>query len=146
MFDDGVFTESSAEQTLLIEKIAQLRSEILDERLTFDDERLRLLREEHVHYLQSSIQKLPAGFIALDAARAWMMYWLLHSLSLLDAPLPEGVTKQGVTAIAQLLRGTSVQPSCELEQRVLSKLKNCFFGIRLNLHMSVGRFAHCTAA
>lgn len=95
MFDDNVYTESSGEQTRLIEKIARLRSERLDGRLRFDDERLRLLREEHVHYLQGNIQNLPAGYIALDAARPWMTYWLLNSLALLDAPLPAGVTKEG---------------------------------------------------
>ena len=41
---------------------------------------------------------LAAGFIALDASRAWICYWILHSLALLEAPLPETPTRESIIA------------------------------------------------
>jgi hypothetical protein len=52
---------------------------------------LQLTREAHVAYLHTGLKDLPAGFIALDASRPWIAYWVLHALALLDAPLPEDV-------------------------------------------------------
>jgi protein farnesyltransferase subunit beta len=52
-------------------------------------EALRLLRAVHVTYLHSGLDKLPGHFVALDASRPWIVYWILHSLALLGADLPE---------------------------------------------------------
>lgn len=95
MIDDGIWTLTSAEQALLEDKVIQLRLSLIDKPLTFDDDRLRLKREQHVLYLQNNFQSLSALFVALDASRAWIVYWLVHSLALLEAPLPEGVTAEG---------------------------------------------------
>eukprot|EP00884_Botryococcus_braunii_P010891 jgi/Botrbrau1/19803/Bobra.0124s0049.3 len=96
MIDDGVWTITSAEQILLEDKVIQLRSSLLEEPLTFDDVRLRLKRDQHVLYLQNDFQSLAAGFVTLDASRTWMVYWVVHALALLEAPLPRGVTQRDV--------------------------------------------------
>ncbi|RHY08475.1 hypothetical protein DYB36_004935 [Aphanomyces astaci] len=45
---------------------------------------VRLLREKHVPYLVRGLEYLPSGFASMDASRPWFMYWILHSLELLD--------------------------------------------------------------
>ncbi|ETV95202.1 hypothetical protein, variant 1 [Aphanomyces invadans] len=45
---------------------------------------VRLLREKHVPYLVRGLEYLPPGFASMDASRPWFMYWILHSLELLD--------------------------------------------------------------
>ena len=50
---------------------------------------LQLLRTAHVPYLQNGLGQLPASFASLDASRPWICYWIIHSLALLDAKLPD---------------------------------------------------------
>lgn len=38
-------------------------------------------------FTTTGLASLPAGFVALDASRPWICYWILHSLALLDRPL-----------------------------------------------------------
>ena len=42
-----------------------------------------LQRQLHVDFLHDSLQQLPSGFVAYDAARPWIIYWALLGLSLL---------------------------------------------------------------
>ena len=39
--------------------------------------------ESHVRFLVSGLRQLNSGFVTLDASRAWLLYWILHGLSLL---------------------------------------------------------------
>jgi protein farnesyltransferase subunit beta len=49
-----------------------------------------LLRERHIGYLTRCLGGLPGAFTSLDASRVWMIYWILHSLDLLNvAHTPE---------------------------------------------------------
>ncbi|KAI9838302.1 MAG: hypothetical protein M1819_005570 [Sarea resinae] len=43
----------------------------------------RLEREKHKAFLHNSLGNLPAGFVAADASRPWMLYWALSGLQLL---------------------------------------------------------------
>lgn len=43
----------------------------------------RLDRDKHVKYLHDSFDKLPAGYVAYDASRPWLLYWALTGLSIL---------------------------------------------------------------
>ena len=42
-----------------------------------------LERREHVEYIQDSLEEHSSRFTALDASRAWILYWALAGLSLL---------------------------------------------------------------
>jgi protein farnesyltransferase subunit beta len=95
MYDDGVWTFTIGEQNLLENNVKQLRLSLLEQPLAIQDEKLRLKRDQTVGYLHFHFQRLPALYVALDASRAWMVYWIVHSLALLKAPLPEGVTREG---------------------------------------------------
>lgn len=61
-------------------------------------EALNLQRDRHARYAAAGAGRLPSGFASLDASRPWICYWVLHSLALLGAPLPEGITKDDVIA------------------------------------------------
>jgi protein farnesyltransferase subunit beta len=50
-----------------------------------------LQKGQHLTFLTNILKKpLPAGFVALDASRPWLLYWTLHSLALFDGELDAG--------------------------------------------------------
>ena len=53
-----------------------------------DNNLLQLLRAKHVRYSQAGLFGLKGYMKVLDASRPWLIYWMLHSLALLDA-LPD---------------------------------------------------------
>ena len=59
-------------------------------------EGVHLLREKHLHYLKRGIRHLSANFECLDASRPWLCYWILHSMALLDCPIPDDVARDVV--------------------------------------------------
>lgn len=40
---------------------------------------------------------LPAGYIGLDASRVWLLFWIVHSLALLQEPLPPQVGRPALS-------------------------------------------------
>lgn len=42
-------------------------------------------------YAAQGLARLPGGFVTLDASRPWLVFWLVHTLALLQAPLPRQV-------------------------------------------------------
>eukprot|EP00605_Chrysophyceae_sp_TOSAG23-4_P001626 GSChrysophyteH1.ASY1.ANO1.1786.1 assembled CDS len=44
-----------------------------------------LMKEYHTAFLMSGLQGLRGGFVALDASKPWILYWILHALHLLRA-------------------------------------------------------------
>mmetsp|Transcript_5463 Transcript_5463/g.14762 ORF Transcript_5463/g.14762 Transcript_5463/m.14762 type:complete len:536 (+) Transcript_5463:112-1719(+) len=88
MLEDDTPTQTSKEQTALEKKIAGLYQE-LDPHAEDIIEALRLMRTVHVQYLHRGLGELPSAFACLDASRPWIVYWIVHSLSLLGASLPE---------------------------------------------------------
>ncbi|NWI62421.1 FNTB farnesyltransferase, partial [Todus mexicanus] len=50
-----------------------------------------LHREKHFHYLKRGLRQLTEAYECLDASRPWLCYWILHSLELLDEPIPQSV-------------------------------------------------------
>lgn len=97
MLDDGLPTVTSRAQDELEERVLQLFRDYLDVgALSDDDPALILTRKQHAKYLRAGLGELPAGFIALDASRTWICYWVAHALALLGAPLPAGRERQAL--------------------------------------------------
>lgn len=46
---------------------------------------------------------LPGGFVGLDASQPWILYWILHSLALLDADLREDEEKELLAWVVSLI-------------------------------------------
>ena len=75
-------------------------------------------QEDHVRYLQNNLASLPAGYVKLNASRPWICYWIVHSLALLQAPLPSQVSQAGTLlgaagAAVTMVKSRSMQASCE---------------------------------
>jgi len=61
------------------------RAQLVTVGLLDADGKPRLMREKHVTYLKRGLATLGPGYVALDASRPWLLYWILHSLDVLDA-------------------------------------------------------------
>lgn len=96
MIEDGLVTATSLDQVALEQRIAALYADLVSS----SDPPSDLLRRQHVQYLHSGLGVLPGGFVALDAGRPWLCYWVVHALALLDAPFPPDVTPAGAFARA----------------------------------------------
>ncbi|XP_063295865.1 protein farnesyltransferase subunit beta [Pelobates fuscus] len=85
--DDSVPTETSIEQ----KRVEQCVGTIFNMYKTHIKEPLVLERDIHTHYLRKGLQHLSEGYECLDASRPWLCYWIVHSLGLLNEPIPESV-------------------------------------------------------
>ena len=48
-----------------------------------------LNRLKTIPFLKKGLKDLSEGYECLDASRPWLVYWILHSLELLEEPLSE---------------------------------------------------------
>ena len=85
------FTATTRDQAALTQRVRQFYSQFASLPAAERREHLRLRREAHARYAGGGLSALPAGFTALDASRPWIVFWIVHSLALLDAPLPAEV-------------------------------------------------------
>ena len=60
-----------------------------------------LLREKHLRYCRRGLEKLGRGFTALDASKPWLMYWMIHSISLLDGEIPDSLKDRVVETLSR---------------------------------------------
>ena len=60
-----------------------------------------LLREKHLRYCRRGLEKLGRGFTALDASKPWLMYWMIHSISLLDGEMPDSLKDRVVETLSR---------------------------------------------
>ncbi|XP_068110143.1 protein farnesyltransferase subunit beta [Hyperolius riggenbachi] len=86
--EDSLPTETSAEQKKVESSVAVIFNAVKHSRGPFQ---LVLERDLHAHYLRKGLQHLSDSYECLDASRPWLCYWIVHSLMLLDEPLPVSV-------------------------------------------------------
>lgn len=96
MFDDGHNTTTTRAQQDLERKLLSFHKRFSESTPAEWTQHLTLQRESHIAYLHKHLKRLPKHFIVLDASRTWLVYWILHSLSLLDAPLPDTPTTEDI--------------------------------------------------
>jgi protein farnesyltransferase subunit beta len=77
-----------SEQSETEQLIAELLVLTTPVHATGDDATI-LRKEEHTQFLASTFFKLPAGYVALDASRPWLMFWTVHSLDILGVALDQ---------------------------------------------------------
>ncbi|EPS29012.1 hypothetical protein PDE_03958 [Penicillium oxalicum 114-2] len=82
---DPLVTETTRLQEATVEKcLTFLKGLHPSQTGPFNDTGVPALhREDHVTYLYESLEDYPAGFVAMDASRPWMVYWALAGLALL---------------------------------------------------------------
>ena len=106
------FTATTRDQAVVEQRVRQLYAQFSSLPTAEKREHLRLRREAHAAYVAGGLPRLPAGFISLDASRPWIVFWIVHSLALLDAPMPPDVRHTSVLAhgsvcAASLVRRTA---------------------------------------
>ncbi|XP_018583015.1 protein farnesyltransferase subunit beta [Scleropages formosus] len=87
--DDNVKTVTSVEQ----KKVECSVQEVLN--MFQENHKIpqpTLLREQHYVYLKRGLRYLSDAYECLDASRPWLCYWILHSLELLDKPVPASIS------------------------------------------------------
>lgn len=108
--DDGFCSLSSQEQQHVERRVVS----ILDEWKTSNKAtRMELLREIHTAYLLSGLDSLPAGYASLDASRPWLVYWILHALSLLGRTFEPDAAPQDRLPVALAERCVSLLAACQ---------------------------------
>uniref|UniRef100_A0AAZ3SSG0 Protein farnesyltransferase subunit beta n=1 Tax=Oncorhynchus tshawytscha TaxID=74940 RepID=A0AAZ3SSG0_ONCTS len=60
-----------------------------------------LLRDQHYQYLKKGLRHLSDAYECLDASRPWLCYWILHSLELLEEPVPTAIASDVCKFLAQ---------------------------------------------
>jgi protein farnesyltransferase subunit beta len=81
---DGLITSSSiAEEKVKDDCVTLLLGEANLDLPLNSHGLLQLRRLDHIRFLHSNLGRLPAPFVALDASRPWMFYWVLAGLSFL---------------------------------------------------------------
>ena len=85
------FTATTRDQAALEQRVRQFYSQFSSLPAAERQEHLRLRREAHAKYAAGGLSLLPGGFVSLDASRPWIVFWIVHSLALLDAPMPAHV-------------------------------------------------------
>ncbi|CAG0917395.1 unnamed protein product [Notodromas monacha] len=48
-----------------------------------------LIRQAHAQYLRHGLSRLSTSYQHLDSSRPWLVYWILHSLELLEEPISD---------------------------------------------------------
>jgi protein farnesyltransferase subunit beta len=90
---DGLVTETSLEQAKTEGLLRELLSLYIAQPGTskppvLDIDELTLNRKAHVRWLSSMVSfTLPTPYTSLDASRPWLLYWVTHSLALLNVTL-----------------------------------------------------------
>lgn len=60
-----------------------------------------LRRSATIKFCRRGLEELGEGYACLDASRPWLIYWILHSLELCDAPIEDEVKERVVEFLAR---------------------------------------------
>jgi protein farnesyltransferase subunit beta len=84
---EGLETKTSDDQEDVEEIIADILSNFKHGSNVVREDGPLLERANHVLYLLAGLKGFGRGYSCLDASRPWLVYWTIHSLELLDAPI-----------------------------------------------------------
>jgi protein farnesyltransferase subunit beta len=94
---EGLETKTSDDQ----EDVEELIADIFSNFKAVREDGPLLERESHVRYLQAGLQGFGRGYSCLDASRPWLVYWTIHSLELLDAPIEAAHQKSCIELLSR---------------------------------------------
>ena len=94
---DSLATETSSSQDETVQEcLPFLRGETPRSIFDYNHQGLPSLeREKHIEYLHGCLEELPAGFVAFDAARPWLVYWTLTGLCVLGESVDQYRSRYG---------------------------------------------------
>ncbi|KAG6462257.1 protein farnesyltransferase subunit beta [Manduca sexta] len=80
---ENVNTDSSSEQVYVENMVLKMYKKF-EKDSAIDPDLPLLKRDVHAKVLKSSLKSLPISYECLDASRTWLVYWILHSLWILN--------------------------------------------------------------
>ncbi|XP_005106363.1 protein farnesyltransferase subunit beta [Aplysia californica] len=86
--DEGIATKTSDEQKQVEASVLKCYNTFKSSLDIYPDVPF-LERESHVEFLLKGLRNLSSSYECLDSSRPWLCYWILHSLELLEVPIPE---------------------------------------------------------
>ncbi|XP_055382969.1 protein farnesyltransferase subunit beta [Condylostylus longicornis] len=81
--DEGKSTVTTLEQAN-VEKTVNKCFERFEQLQCLDPNAAQIYRDQHIRYLEHSLQQLPASYECLDSSRPWLVYWIVNAASLLN--------------------------------------------------------------
>lgn len=105
---DDVITDTSLEQVKTEQEIRQLLSLYIPQpavgsskakAAVLDINKIELNRAAHARWLGGILRPLPAPYTTLDASRPWLLFWVTHSLAIMDGVLDAPGKEQGIATI-----------------------------------------------
>ncbi|KFM72092.1 Protein farnesyltransferase subunit beta, partial [Stegodyphus mimosarum] len=88
-YDDDEFETATSAEQIEVEDSVQKCIQVIKNIVEIDPKCPTLLREKHLQFLKKGLTVLPTSLQVLDASRAWLVYWILHGIQLLDEPITE---------------------------------------------------------
>ncbi|KAM9293846.1 protein farnesyltransferase subunit beta-like [Gastrophryne carolinensis] len=145
--EDSITTETSSEQKKVESSVGAIFNSVKNSQGAFQ---LVLERELHAHYLRKGLQHLSDSYECLDASRPWLCYWIVHSLTLLDEPIPQSVTSSVCQFLARcqspsggFAGGPGQQPHLAPTYAAVNAL--CTIGTK-EAYDVINRSAYCAAS
>ncbi|KAF7721646.1 hypothetical protein EC973_004344 [Apophysomyces ossiformis] len=100
--DDGLPTDTSILQKRTEESILQCYADYAPNNVLKKPlESVHLERENHVAYLKRGLNSLSRWMLQLDASKPWLVYWILHSLDLLEVEITQEIIDRGISTLSK---------------------------------------------
>jgi protein farnesyltransferase subunit beta len=105
---DDVLTDTSLEQLKTEQELQQLLSLYISQPATSTSKakasvlttsNIALNHKAHIRWLAGLLQPLPPPYVSLDASRPWLLYWVTHSLAIMNAALDKDRKRRAVETI-----------------------------------------------
>jgi protein farnesyltransferase subunit beta len=105
---DDLVTDTSNEQVKTEQEIRQLLSLYIPQpqvgnakpkAAVLDVSKVELNRAAHVRWLTGILSPLPAPYTTLDASRPWLLYWVTHSLAIMNTSLDHKARRRAIATI-----------------------------------------------
>lgn len=98
--DDGWPTPTSTEEAEVEEDILDTLAPVLDAAATGSSKKIKLDRRKHIAFLNKILSKsLPAAYVPYDASRPWLLYWSLHTFTLLGHSVDANLKARSVSTL-----------------------------------------------
>ncbi|KAI9012990.1 terpenoid cyclases/protein prenyltransferase alpha-alpha toroid [Gaertneriomyces semiglobifer] len=99
--DDEHPSDTSLDQTEVEESVIERYQSYLGITPSKRYERIKLYRPFHAAYLLRGLESLSKWMVSLDASRPWLVYWMIHSLDLLNVPIPDEIAQRAIDTLSR---------------------------------------------
>ncbi|KAL0079472.1 terpenoid cyclases/protein prenyltransferase alpha-alpha toroid [Phycomyces blakesleeanus] len=100
--DDGLPSDTSISQKSTEDSVLKYYAEYAPNNLEKKSlQSVNLERADHVPFLRKGLDQLSQWMVGLDASKPWIVYWILHSLDLLEEKLSSSTIERALSSFAK---------------------------------------------